>query len=215
MRMWLLPMEGVGWDVKMTTNVRPFIVHPPKLLSILLHESRVAAHELASLDVEWLHDRATVRGKWRATHFNLVMEDVCEERRCPAGTHWEGKGGGEQGGGGGGGGAGGGGECVLAPSELAHPRIECLFLCVEALGPGSAGLRGDDRDGREIENRRVASLPLVVNGSCFLQGACARACTRAWTGRSWATHALLSSLCFCRLASAVWPALTVILTLLL
>jgi hypothetical protein len=146
-----------------------FIVHPPKLISIMLHESHISAHQLATLHVDWLQDHATIRAKWRASHLNLIMEDVCGERRCP---------------GGGAGGGGGGGECVWGANDIARPRIECLFLSVEVVSDGGGGGVGAGGDGwerhRERQQRqerqerqqrlRVARLAVEVNGSCFGQG---------------------------------------------
>ena len=147
-----------------------FIVHPPKLISIMLHESHISAHQLATLHVDWLQDHATIRAKWRASHLNLIMEDVCGERRCP---------------GGGAGGGGGGGECVWGANDIARPRIECLFLSVEVVSNGSGGGWGGaemagrgigrgNRDNRDKRDKRdyvlrgwpLRSMALVLDKVC-------------------------------------------------
>ena len=106
MRTWVLGMEGVGWEP--ATSTRPFIVHPPKIISIILHESKVPVHQVATLGVTWRQRGARqVVGRWKSGHLNLVQHDFCQEK-CPG--------------------------CALGEDEVVRARSECLFLAVEKVG---------------------------------------------------------------------------------
>jgi len=155
MRTWVLPVEGVGWHKSM--SVRPFIVHVPRLLSIILHESHVAAAALASVRVQWKAPAGAVSGgqrrrivggvHWR--HLDLVQEEWCDVA-CP--------------------------ECALAEGAPARARHECLFVAVQAaaLGEPEAGAvrTGKEAAGMATAFTTLAVAPLQVGGQCFGQGEC-------------------------------------------
>ena len=165
MRTWVLPMEGIGWHI--STSVRPFIVDVNRIISIVLHESRVPMRSLVagSVRVKWVwsdgsakearpsegaearpgpgNGRRGLTAEFEWSHLNLLQQQVCAET-CT--------------------------ECALNTSELARPRVDCLFLAVEVVvhGPGD----GEESGGgwRGGQKRELASAPISVGGSCFGDG---------------------------------------------